>query len=267
MARWGMRVVEASCCGPGGQPTGREWGTLPLKPVRLEPVAAYDFIAPGFARLADERRKYLDAVDALVASGIAPGARSLLDVGAGDGIRSSLIAQRCGIEELTLVEPSVAMQQNGRAGTTFRTMRAEDLHLLAPGFDVILCLWNVLGHIFPVVARMEVLRQFARLLSPRGRIFIDVHHRYNARQYGALPTALRFLHDRWSGRDNGDVQVSWGSGGNRCLTKGHVFTSREIEVLYRSAALEVENRFVIDYSTGQQRRWSTQGHLLYVLHA
>jgi SAM-dependent methyltransferase len=146
-------------------------------------------------------------------------------------------------------------------------MRAEDLHLLAPEFDVILCLWNVLGHVFPASARVEVLRQFARLLSPRGRIFIDVHNRYNARQYGTLLTTLRFLHDRLSGRDNGDVQVSWGAGETRCLTKGHVFTRREIESLYRSASLKIENRLVIDRSTGQQCRWSTQGHLLYVLRA
>jgi SAM-dependent methyltransferase len=235
--------------------------------VPLEPVAAYDLIAPGFARLAEQRRKYLDAVDALVVSGIPPRARSLLDVGAGDGIRSNRIAQRGGIAELTLVEPSLAMQKNGSGDQRFRTMRAEDMRLLAPEFDVILCLWNVLGHIFPADARTEVLRQFVRLLSPRGRIFIDVHHRYNARQYGTLPTILRFLRDRLSGRDNGDVQVSWGTGERRCLTKGHVFTRREIESLCRSAALKIENRFVIDYSTGKQRRWSPQGHLLYVLRA
>jgi 2-polyprenyl-3-methyl-5-hydroxy-6-metoxy-1,4-benzoquinol methylase len=146
-------------------------------------------------------------------------------------------------------------------------MRAEELHLLAPEFDVILCLWNVLGHIFPADARLEVLRQFARLLSPQGRIFIDVHHRYNARQYGALPTTLRFLRDRLSGHDDGDVQVSWGTGETRCLTKGHVFTRREIESSFSTAGLRIENRFVIDYSTGQQRRWRAQGHLLYVLRA
>jgi 2-polyprenyl-3-methyl-5-hydroxy-6-metoxy-1,4-benzoquinol methylase len=235
--------------------------------VPLEPVAAYDLIAPGFAKLAEQRRKYLDAVDGLVISAIAARSRSLLDVGAGDGIRSNLIAQRCGISELTLVEPSVAMQRSGCGDARFRTMRAEELHLLAPEFDVILCLWNVLGHIFPECARLEVLRQFSRLLSPRGRIFIDVHHRYNVHQYGTLRTSLRFLRDRLSGHDNGDVQVSWDAGETRCLTKGHVFTRREIEGLYRSAGLKIENRFVVDYLTGQQRRWSPQGHLLYVLRA
>ncbi len=233
--------------------------------VPLEPVAAYDLIAPVFAELVRQRRRYLDAIDALIISGAPAGSRSLLDVGAGDGIRSRRIAQSRSIGEVTLVEPSVAMQRNGSAGTAYRTMRAEDLHLIEPEFDVIVCLWNVLGHIFPASARIEVLRQFARLLAPAGRIFIDVHHRYNARHYGALPTTLRFLRDSLSGRADGDVQVSWSAGGTHCVTTGHVFTHQEVKSLCRSAALKIEDRFVVDYSTGRQMRWSIQGHLLYVL--
>jgi 2-polyprenyl-3-methyl-5-hydroxy-6-metoxy-1,4-benzoquinol methylase len=233
--------------------------------VPLEPVAAYDLIAPVFAELARQRRKYLDAIDALVISGIPAGCRSLLDVGAGDGIRSRRIAQSCGIGEVTLVEPSVAMQRNAPEDTVFQTMRAEDLHLLTPEFDVIVCLWNVLGHIFPGSARLDVLLQFARLLAPEGRIFIDVHHRYNARQYGALPTTLRYVRDHLSGQTDGDVQVSWSAGGTHCVTTGHVFTHHEVVSLCRSAALKIENRFVVEYSTGRQKRWSAQGHLLYVL--
>ena len=114
-------------------------------------------------------------------------------------------------------------------------MRAEELHLVEAEFDVITCLWNVLGHIFPAASRAEVLRQFARLVSPQGRIFVDVHHRYNARHYGAIPTALRFLHDRlrWS-ETNGDVVVAWDVGqvhaqreGTSLLTGSFVLLPRQ----------------------------------------
>src|SRR6202034_945404 len=98
------------------------------------------------------------------------------------------IARARDIADLFLLEPSVAMQDgNAKA----HTMRAEDLHLVQAEFDVITCLWNVLGHIFPSASRLGGLRQFARLVSPHGRIFVDVQHRYNARHYGAIPTALR----------------------------------------------------------------------------
>ncbi len=230
-----------------------------LDPPILDPVSAYDRIGPVFARVAEKRRAYLDSVDQLVISGIPPGSRSMLDVGSGDGRRARRIAEARNIAELVLLEPSVAMQDGN---VTARTMRAEELHLIDGEFDVITCLWNVLGHIFPATSRLGVLHQFARLVSPRGRIFVDVQHRYNARHYGAIPTALRFLHDcvRWR-ETNGDVVVAW----DACTTRGHVFTHREFRSLARAAGLNIETRFVVDYATGECRRWSAQGHLLYVL--
>jgi SAM-dependent methyltransferase len=231
----------------------------------LDPVAAYDRIAPVFARIAEERRSYLDGIDRLVIADIPAGRRSMLDVGAGDGVRARRIAQARNIGELVLVEPSVAMQS---PVAEFRSMRAEELCQITAEFDVITCLWNVLGHIFPAAGRLEVLRQFARLLSPKGRIFIDLQHRYNARHYGAIPTALRFLRDRlqWS-ETNGDVEVAWDVDGVRCTTQGHVFTDREFRRLAEGAGLKIEKRFVVDYATGKCRRWSIGGHLLYVLSA
>ncbi len=229
----------------------------------LDPITAYDRIAPVFARIAEKRRLYLDSIDRLVISGIPSGSRSLLDVGAGDGSRARRIVQARNIAQHLLLEPSVAMQGDNATG---RTIRAEDLHSLHGEFDVITCLWNVLGHIFPSTSRLEVLNQFARLLSPQGRIFIDVQHRYNVRHYGAIPTALRFLRDRlkWN-ETNGDVVVAWDVEQVRCATRGHVFTHREFRSLAQAAGLNIENRFVVDYATGECRRWSVEGHLLYVL--
>ncbi len=230
----------------------------------LDPVDAYDRIGPVFARIAQQRRAYLDAIDRLVISGIPAGARSMLDVGSGDGRRACRIAQARDIAELVLLEPSAGMR--GSTTAKFETLRAEELHLIEGEFDVITCLWNVLGHIFPRAARAEVLRQFARLSSPEGRIFVDVHHRYNLRHYGAIPTAIRFLRDRLRSRDtNGDVEVSWDVDGVPCTTRGHVFTHREFVAAARAAGLKIETRFVVDYATGACPRWSFAGHLLYVL--
>jgi 2-polyprenyl-3-methyl-5-hydroxy-6-metoxy-1,4-benzoquinol methylase len=236
--------------------------------IPLDPVAAYDRIAPVFPSLAEQRKPYLDSVDRIVIAEISPGSRSLLDVGAGDGTRARRIAQSRGIRELALIEPSVAMQRNGLVDHSVRTLRAQDLHLLQAEFEIITCLWNVLGHISQPADRVEVLRQFARLLTPGGKIFVDVNHRYNARHYGMLPTTGRFLHDRlFPGEKNGDVVVSWDAGGTRCATLGHVFTHQEVRRLCRSAGLKIAKTFVVDYATGQLRRWKFSGHLLYVLRA
>jgi 2-polyprenyl-3-methyl-5-hydroxy-6-metoxy-1,4-benzoquinol methylase len=234
--------------------------------IPLDPVEAYDRIAPVFASLVEQRKPYLDSVDRIVMAEISPGSRSLLDVGSGDGTRARRIARSCGIAELTLVEPSVAMRGGGPAGASVRTMRAEELHGLRAEFEIITCLWNVLGHVSKAADRVEALRQFARLLAPRGKIFVDVNHRYNARHYGMLRTALRFLHDLlFQSENNGDVVVSWDAGGTRCTTTGHVFTHREFRRLCRAAGLTIEKIFVVDYATGQLRKWKFEGHLLYVL--
>src|SRR5690349_18868634 len=112
-----------------------------------DPVAAYDRIAPVFARLAEQRRPYLDRIDQLVVSEMPPGNRTMLDVGSGDGARARRIARARGIEELVLLEPSLAMQGDGAADAKVWTMRAEELHSVQATFDVITCLWNVVGHI------------------------------------------------------------------------------------------------------------------------
>jgi len=232
----------------------------------LDPVAAYDRIAPVYAQLAAQRKAYVDRVDAMVITELAPGSRSLLDVGAGDGTRSRRIARAAGLSELTLLEPSVEMRRYWPADAKSLAMRAEDLQGVAGEFDAITCLWNVLGHIFPASKRTEALRQFARLVSPRGKIFVDVSHRYNAVHYGVLPTLYRVVYDWGFPRErNGDVAVTWDIAGKRCATTGHVFTDKEFHKMAEAAGLKVEKRHVIDYASGAERRWSFQGHLLYVL--
>jgi hypothetical protein len=232
----------------------------------LEPVTAYDRIAPEFGLLAAERMPYLDAVDRLVVAGAPQDCRSLLDVGAADGRRGLKIARACGVEQPVLVEPSAAMCELCPSDATALHMRAESLSFLDGEFDLIICLWNVLGHIFPAASRVEVLQQFCRLLSPMGRVFMDVSHRYNARHYGSLATAGRFLLDRiWPAEDRGDVVVTWDQRGRPCSTRGHVFTDREVRSLCGVAGLVIERRLVVDYSTGELRRWSVGGNLLYVL--
>ena len=182
----------------------------------------------------------------------------MLDIGAGDGVRALRIAQTAELRDVVLLEPSAAMRRHWGAGVTAWPVRAEELHSQHGQFDVITCLWNVLGHIFPASARVEVLRQCSRLLAPGGRIFIDISHRYNTAHYGWAATAWRFLRG-----SSGDVTVVFNPEGIR--TTGHVFTDREFRQLCRTAGLSIERRFVVDYATGAVRQWSFQGQLLYVL--
>lgn len=226
----------------------------------LDPVDAYDRIAASYGQLSEQRRAYLGAVERLIVSAIPDGSRSLLDIGSGDGVRALRVARLAGLPDVTLLEPSAAMRSNWTADVTTWAMRAEDLASQSGQFDVITCLWNVLGHIFPAAARVEVLRQCCRLLAPGGRIFIDISHRFNMAHYGIAPALWRWLRG-----SSGDVTVNWHAEG--VTTMGHVFTAGEFAALSRDAGLSMERRYVVDYATGELRGSIFQGHLLYVLTA
>ena len=170
----------------GAQPAGvRLSNDIPL-----DPVAAYDRIAPVFARLAEQRKPYLDRIDQLVISEMPPGSRSMLDVGSGDGARARRIAQTRGSRSLCCW--SQAWRCRATATRTPRCGRCGPKNFTR--FKPSLTSSPVSGmssDTFSLDSRMEMLRQFARLVSPHGRIFVDVNHRYNARHYGSLKTALR----------------------------------------------------------------------------
>jgi SAM-dependent methyltransferase len=232
----------------------------------LDPITAYDQIAPIYARLSGRRKAYLNAIERLIVDRLPPGSRSLLDVGSGDGSRAARIARAAELRDVTLLEPSPAMRAQCPANFTIWPTRAEALPTQQGSFDVITCLWNVLGHILPAAARLGVLQNLARLLANHGRIFIDVNHRYNARHYGVLPTVVRFLRDLPSPPGtHGDVRVTWEMEGRPCATTGHVFTHPEFAQLARAAGLIIEQRFVVDYQSGELRRRGWSGHLMYVL--
>src|ERR1035438_6845071 len=94
----------------------------------LDPVDAYDRVAPRYACLAKQRAAYLDAIDRLVTAEIPPGSRSLLDVGAGDGARAGRIAAAGGLRDLVLLAPSGVMRSHCPAQANIWAIRAEDLH-------------------------------------------------------------------------------------------------------------------------------------------
>jgi SAM-dependent methyltransferase len=234
--------------------------------ILLEPVQAYDRIAPELPRLSYSRRAYLDRIDRVVISQIPEGSRSLLDIGAGDGHRARQIAGAAGLKDVVLLEPSASMRGMWPPDTRGWTIRAEELSGKNDTFDVITCLWNVLGHIFPTESRVEVLRQCGRLLSREGLLFLDVSHRYNVLHYGLLPTILRMMRDRiLPNEKNGDVMACWNVNGCSYATNGHVFTDPEFRRISSSAGLTIRKVFIVDYATGEIRHSVFAGHLLYVL--
>src|SRR4051794_1117665 len=167
-----------------------------------DPVAAYSRLAPHFADLSKCREHYLRSVEECIASRISNNAKALLDVGAGDGSRALRIASEARIPDVVLVEPSKEMSAAAQ-GAEVWNVRAEEMgNRTAIGrsgkprhFDVITCLWNVLGHVRGNENRKRAMRAVNDLLAPGGSCFLDVTHRYNLRSYGVFRTMARFIRD------------------------------------------------------------------------
>jgi SAM-dependent methyltransferase len=232
-----------------------------------DPVAAYDRLAPQYAAFANHRGAYLRAIEGLVASHIPALAGSLLDTGAGDGSRALRVAASAGIRKIVLLEPSAGMSRHVPSEAELWRLRAENLDptRVSHRFDVITCLWNSLGHIPGDQNRRRALSSMAQLLSPTGKLFVDVNHRYNAKSYSLAATCARWLKDRVL-RDprTGDVTANWTVGESRVSTYGHVFTDSEIVRLATYAGVDIAERIVVDYENGSVRRLPWLGNLLYV---
>jgi SAM-dependent methyltransferase len=246
-----------------------------------DPVAAYTRLVPHYAEISRRREAYLRSIEEIIASRIQKGSKSLLDIGAGDGSRAVRIARECGIHNIVLVEPSLEMAASAAGAATIWNVRAEDVNAYVPSaaatrgqqgsaghtacFDVITCLWNVLGHIRSFENRVRSLRAMRDLLAPEGKCFIDVNHRYNLRSYGVIPTLARFIRDSAFYKEtNADVLAQWNIGRESISTHGRVFTEHEIRQLAREAGLTIEERIVVDYDSGKIRRFGFAGNLLYV---
>ena len=234
-----------------------------------DPVAAYDRLAASYGDLSRKREAYLRGVEREIVSRVPSSSQSLLDVGSGDGARAFRIASNLQIKRVVLVEPSSGMASHSAECAEVWPVRAEELASVpidgAEPFDVITCLWNVLGHVPTAEKRKCALAAIAGRLAPHGQFFLDVNHRYNIRSYGLLPTTARWICDRFSPSEtNGDVRAEWNTGDARVSAYGHVFTHHEITDLAAKAGLEMEERVVVDYETGRTCRFSFQGNLLYL---
>ena len=232
----------------------------------LEPVAAYDRVAPYFDAIREKSRAYCEGIDKLVLVNWPRGARSMLDVGCGAGTRVETIAARAQIEELVLLEPSCGMRKLIHARREVWSKRIEELSKCERKFDVVTCLWNVLGHVTSGEKRVLALRNMRELISPGGNLFLDVQNRYNARRYGTIKTLGRMAYDLFHpSPDNGDVAVRWETASGGVSAYGHVFTGKEVLQLFEAAELNVQKSFFVDYGTGQITSNPFAGSMLFIL--
>ena len=228
---------------------------------------AYDTLAPYYVQYTDTRAAYCGAVDRLILACRPTQAQAMLDVGSGDGSRAVRLAEAMSVPRLVLSDPSSSMAELCRVRQAAEVWPCAAERLPAgPGeFDVITCLWNVLGAIEPASARSEALVRMRARLAPGGRIFVDVHNRYNASAAGARRVLARIVRDLVRPSEaNGLVHFDWTVGGARIPSHGYLFTDAEMRQLMAGAGLRCVHQAFVHYDTGAATgRWA--GQMLFVL--
>ena len=226
----------------------------------------YDALAPDYQEYAAKRAIYLAAVDAFIRERVPPSARRLLDVGSGDGVRAMALARACAFETVVLSDVSVEMVERCRALAPTAVWRtpAQDLPDEGLRFDVITCLWNVLGHVPARADRLAALRRMRALLATGGMVFLDVQNRHNAAAYGRGRVLARLVLDRLRPDEKrGDTSFDWKIGRNTIRGHGHLFTPAEIGGLLQEAGLRIVERVAVDYATGQRSPSPLRGQLAF----
>lgn len=229
----------------------------------------YTEFAKAFESYALLRKSYTEGVDRFVVDEIGA-ANTIVDIGSGNGKRATRLAKELGARSLTLVDNSDGMLDQIRVSKGISVIKADisdSEYQPNEKYDLVLCLWNVLGHI-PSNKRKTALGNLASLLNPSGMIILDVNNRYNISQYGFVAVVRNIFRDIFSRKTtNGDFELCLGTNSESAdiKTTVHLFSPAEMNRLIRSAGLQIDKRVIISYENGTRQKNVLGGQLVYKL--
>jgi len=228
----------------------------------------YDNLAPHYRNYSDKKANYLKTIDKLIIEHGPKKAISLLDVGAGDGLRATKLAQNLKIKKVSLVEPSKEMVKLCKKLKVHAVHQAyaQTMPTFKDKFDIVLCLWNVLGHISNHKNRVKALRKMKENLSDNGIIFLDVNNRYNASSYGWVNILSKIIIDTiLPDEKRGDVSYSWLIDDKKIPGMGHLFTPSELTGLIKESGLKVTKKYFVNYISGEMGKTFFQGQMFFII--
>ena len=227
----------------------------------------YSRFAKSYAQYATTKQAYLSSVNTFIKQE-AGTVKTMVDVGSGDGKRSKEIANLLGIDNFTLIDNSdgmVNLSKNIPGATILKDDISNAEFKLENKYDVVLCLWNVLGHIV-FDRRVTALKNLVSLVNDKGVIFLDVNNRYNAVHYGIKATLKNICKDILTPKiSNGDFELNINTDQGQINTIVHIFNPNETKHLFKLAGLKVLKTEIINYKTGEEKSNFWSGQLIYKL--
>lgn len=223
-------------------------------PKEVESHEFYDQLASSYASSRAERSKYLEAIDkyvieSILREGIEGG--KILDVGCGDGVRGVKIAKATNLtlESIDTSQQMISLAKKINKDASVCNIGSSEFQPDEHKADVVLMLWNVLGHI-PLEKRSASLKNTHDLLSEKGILIIDVNNQFNAAQYGKENAANnRSAVSVDDSTHTGNFIATREVEGKTISTVSHIFHVHEVQQLLEGAGFKCHISFV-NYDTG-----------------
>lgn len=223
----------------------------------------YDSIAEEYAFIKKQKRSYLDKVDSIIINDFFQRSKKVLDVGAGDGLRGVKIFKQIEAKTICLVEESGEMIKNIGSLEGVEVFVGSIRNFpCQQDFDLILCLWNVLGHINNFQERVQILTLMKNCLSKNGVIAIDFNNRFNYKNYGVM-NVIRNIIMSFFGKETGWFELK--NHNNDIISRVYIHNYFEIKKIISQSGLRVKDLKVINYDDGTIHDNIFQGQYLFYL--
>ncbi|MBK8683453.1 MAG: class I SAM-dependent methyltransferase [Bacteroidetes bacterium] len=189
-----------------------------------------------------------------------------LDVGSGDGIRAISIAKKIACKKITLVDNSEILHScrnlTSDINISLNLIKSSICEIqITKKYDLITCLWNVLGHLNDIDERERTFLKFKKVLSKHGSLVIDVNNRYNISNYGYVNVMHNLSRDILNDLNSGWFTLNIGNDS----TNVYIHAPLEIDAMCNKVGLKVSQVIYIDYNSGEVKDTFFEGQLLYII--
>lgn len=229
-------------------------------------VKLYNSFAKYYRHYSEKRTEYINGIDEIIVQSTKKSNPSMLDIGAGDGVRGYRLSKKLNAKTIEFWDNSPEMINKCvelGAGVVRKIDICADCIDKKYKYDVIVSLWNVFGHIVNSKDRLTALVNIKNMLAPEGFFYMDVSNRYNLENYGWRIFLKNILIDiLMPTNSNGNIRNKIDVGSKKLLSINHVHNSFEIEKLIRAAGLVLQKKWYVDYKTGQIKKFFWQGQIL-----
>ena len=208
---------------------------------------------------AEKSFRYLEAIDKLIISHVDYRPHGYLDLGCGDGSRGQRLIAALKPFSSVFIDSSPEMIRKAALLGEAECLNQSIAALRCKNkYDLITCLWNVLGHIENKETRLKSLKKIRDSLTPKGLFFIDFNNRYNISHYGVFSVLRNLIKDLFTREGSGWFPLNSSS-------SVYIHNFIEARTLLQQAGFIIKKSYNINYKTGHQSSYPCTGQTFFVV--